>query len=196
MSNESIDFGVKAEEPKVLVLVDANNVTGHARSIGRKVNFPGLIEFFSRFGNIDEARIYASLPPENFGGLIRFYDYLNHIGGERVKVIRKISRRLPSGEILHEPIRERLMMDAMYIAGSIRPDAIVLCSGNGSYVPLVLRLRRYGIKTIIAFPPQKTSEELRDVASEFVDLTDFFSSGEPLESRVPESEVPALLKAG
>lgn len=193
MSNESIEVGGQGGEPKVMVLVDANSVAGHARSVGRKVNFPGLVGSFSQFGDIVETRIYVSLPPENFGGLLRYYDYLVHTG---MKVIRKQGMRLPSGQISHNATKERLMMDAMYISGSIRPDAVVLCSGNGAFVHLVLRLRRYGIRTIIASTPNRTSEELRSVANDFVDLTDFLSLGEPLISRVPEPEVVELLEAG
>lgn len=192
VSDESIEVGIRAKEPKVLVLVDANSVAADARVMGRKVNFPGLVNVFSRFGSIIEARIYASLPPENSSGLVRFYDYLAHIG---MKVVRKSATRLPSGRIIHDETNDQLVDDTMYKAGTLRPQVVVLCSGNRFYFQLLLRLHRYGIRTIIASTPQGISQELRTIASDFVDLTEFLSLGEPLTSRMLKPAVPQPLEA-
>ena len=61
-----------------------------------------------------------------------------------------------------------IVIDAIRTAPSL--DVIILCSGDGDFVPLVEYLKNRGKRVeIIAFG-KTTSSELREVADEFIDL--------------------------
>ncbi len=65
-----------------------------------------------------------------------------------------------------------MTMELMRTAEQIRPDTIVLLSGDKDFVPVVLELRRRGIRVeIAAFSDYNAARELILKSSEFIELS-------------------------
>ncbi|MGL4208319.1 MAG: NYN domain-containing protein [Candidatus Adiutrix sp.] len=74
-----------------------------------------------------------------------------------------------------------MAIDAMDLSLRIKPDTVVLVTGDADFAHLALTIRREGIKVEVASVPQTLSSELKTSASSLIDLTDLFLSFEPFE---------------
>ncbi len=63
-----------------------------------------------------------------------------------------------------------MTMELMRIAQDIRPDIIVLCSGDGDFVPVIEYLRSKGIRVEVASFIDATSRDVILKCSSFIDL--------------------------
>lgn len=61
-----------------------------------------------------------------------------------------------------------IAVDAMRIAPSV--DAVVLCSGDGDYVPLIEQLKSMGKQAEVTAFSRSASAKLREAADDFIDL--------------------------
>jgi uncharacterized LabA/DUF88 family protein len=83
-----------------------------------------------------------------------------------------------------------MAIDAMQLATDIRPDIIVICSGDADFAHLALTLRRRGIRVEVAATKQTTAQSLRAAANMFIDLTDLMASLPALQQRAPAAADP------
>ena len=159
----------------VLVFMDLANLDGQGKAVGRRIDIPKLVEFLalpSEGRRLIDAYLYATLPPQNGDKVARWHDYLRHSG---INVVAKRAKRLPSGEIKGN-IDSLLILDAMDLVPSIRPDIVVLVTGDGGFAPLALKLRRYGVRVEVAGTSGAMASELRAAANGVIDLDPFLRS--------------------
>jgi len=123
--------------------------------------------------------VYASLPPENGDGLQRFYDWLR---SEGFQVITKRAKRLPGGRIKAD-LDTYLILDAMELGFSIRPDVITLVTGDGDYAPLCIKLRRMGIRVEVASLEAALAGELVRACQGVIDLSPWVETCTPNEGQ-------------
>lgn len=162
---------------RIITLIDFSNLLGQCQSLGRKPNLLTLRELLQnpnegRFGV--DTYIYASLPPENGEGIYRFYDWLR---SEGFQVVTKRAKRLPNGRIKAD-LDTYLILDAMELGFSIRPDVITLVTGDGDYAPLCIKLRRMGIRVEVASLEQALARELVCACQGVIDLSQWLESCE------------------
>jgi hypothetical protein len=74
-------------------------------------------------------------------------------------------------------------MDVMEIVHQVRPDIIVLGTGDGDFVPLILRVRRMGVRAEVAAFLPTTAKALRLMCSGFVDIEKYL---EEMKGRTAE----------
>jgi uncharacterized LabA/DUF88 family protein len=65
----------------------------------------------------------------------------------------------------------------------MRPDVVVLVTGDADFAHLALRLRRRGIRVEVAATTQTLGSGLRGAANEIIDLTHLLESFPPLKER-------------
>ena len=126
--------------------------------------------------------VYGSLPHENGEGRQRFYDYLR-FGG--CQVITKRTKRLPDGSFKCN-LDAELIMDAIDLSNEMRPDIVVIASGDGDFAPLATRLRRKGIRVEVASMGASLANEMKAAANGYIDLTEWANNCERTNAGAPE----------
>jgi uncharacterized LabA/DUF88 family protein len=163
----------------VLVLVDEANMTIAARRFQRRVDWLALRKFLA---DPDEGRrliemvMYVGLPPNhpNYRDKRekrqRFIRWLEQ-NGFLVVIKEGVPKDVDDGTYKAN-VDVVMAIDAMDLALSIRPDIVVLVTGDSDFAYLATQLRRRGMVVEIASDPQSQSETLRFSANGVIDLTD------------------------
>lgn len=181
------------EFSRVLVLIDFENIKIQAGKLNRRIQFPKLVDYLTDPGERRfrvDAYLYATLPPENGDPQQRYYDHLRHEG---LIVVTKRAKRLPDGSIKGN-VDSLLILDAMELALTARPDVCVLVTGDGDYAPLAMRLRRRGIRVEAACGSQGLANELKTAVNGVVCLDEFYNGCElfkPSGDKPPRGGNPA-----
>jgi uncharacterized LabA/DUF88 family protein len=69
-----------------------------------------------------------------------------------------------------------MAMDAVEMALEIRPDIVVLVTGDADFSYLSQKLRRRGIRVEVASLEKNIAPQLKKSVNSFIDLTDFFNA--------------------
>ena len=154
---------VKPKEQRVEVLIDVQNLYHSARNLYQaKVNFGEILKagiFGRKF-----IRAFAYVVRTKTGEEKPFFEALTKLGIEtRVRDLQEFY-----GGMKKADWDVGIVIDAIRTAPTL--DVVVLCSGDGDFIPLVEYLKNQGKRVeVIAFG-KTTSSKLREVADEFVDL--------------------------
>jgi uncharacterized LabA/DUF88 family protein len=89
----------------------------------------------------------------------------------------------PAQENLYKANIDVLMaIDAIELTSAMRPDVVVLVTGDSDFAPLALHLRRRGIRVEVASTLAVMGTALRGAANSVIDLLPLFESCEPLKA--------------
>ncbi len=178
---------------RILVLVDADNITGAAWNIGRKIDWQRLLDYLVNYGDsrrLVEAVAYLGLPPRTprlearRESKERFADWLRSHGW---LVVTKEGTPT-EGVGFRANVDVMLGIDAIQLAVDMRPDIVVLVSGDNEFAFLATTLRRRGIRVEVAAIASSLSTQLRASANGVIDLTHVFDPS-PSPSPSPAATV-------
>lgn len=154
---------VKPREQRVEVLIDVQNLYHSARNLfGARVNFQEILK-----KAIDGRKLIWA-----FGYVVRtksgeeknFFEALTSLGIEtRVRDLQEFydGQKKADWDV-------GIVIDAVRTAGNV--DVIVLCSGDGDFVPLVDYLKAQGKRVEVLAFERTTSSKLKEAADEFFDI--------------------------
>ncbi len=165
---------------RVLTLIDEANISASARDSGvHEVDWPTLAAFLvAREPGREpvETIVYVGLPPEmkdyaeRRAGAERFVHELRTEG-----LVVVTSEGSPTGPSHYSANVDVLMaLDAMDLAHTMKPDVVVLGTGDADFAYLARRLRRLGIRVEVAAAADSIGRHLREAANTVVDLTPLF----------------------
>ena len=153
----------KSKEQRVEVLIDVQNLYYSARNLYQsKVNFKEVLrqaiagrKFIRAFGYVVRTKTGEEKP---------FFDALSKLGIEtRVRDLQEFY-----GGAKKADWDVGIVIDAIRTSPGL--DVIVLCSGDGDFIPLVEYLKNEGKRVEVAAFGRTTSAKLKEIADEFVDL--------------------------
>ncbi|HLD70904.1 MAG TPA: NYN domain-containing protein [Negativicutes bacterium] len=153
----------KSKEQRVEVLIDVQNLYYSARNLYQsKVNFAEVLKaavagrkFIRAFGYVVRTKTGEEKP---------FFDALSKLGIEtRVRDLQEFY-----GGAKKADWDVGIVIDAIRTAASL--DVIVLCSGDGDFIPLVEYLKNQGKRVEVVAFGKSTSAKLMETADEFIDL--------------------------
>lgn len=156
-------FMQKPKEQRVEVLIDVQNLYYSARNLyNSKVNFKEVLEnsiaerkFIRAFGYVVRTKGGEEKP---------FFDALAKLGIEtRVRDLQEFY-----GGAKKADWDVGIVIDAIRTAQAL--DVIVLCSGDGDFIPLVEYLKNQGKRVEVMAFGKSTSAKLIEVADEFIDM--------------------------
>ena len=75
-----------------------------------------------------------------------------------------------------------MAIDAVELSAEMRPDVVVLVTGDSDFAYLALQLRRRGIRVEVASVAQNLGSGLKTAANEVIDLAPLFASFEVMKS--------------
>lgn len=154
---------VKPKEQRVEVLIDVQNLYHSAKNLYRgRVNFKEILK--KAIDGRKLIRAFAYVVRTKTGEEKHFFDALTNLGIEtRIRDLQEFygGQKKADWDV-------GIVIDAIRTAPNI--DVIVLCSGDGDFIPLVEYLKNQGKRVeIIAFD-KTTSARLKEVADEFCDI--------------------------
>lgn len=173
---------VPASTRRVLVFVDESNVTSSAKASNRKLDWLKLRDFLVRERELVEMVVYAGLPPamaEWQAERDKKNKFLHWLRAHGFLVMSKDGA--PAEEAHYKANVDVLMAtDAVELSVEIRPDVVVLVTGDADFAHLALQLRRRGIRVEVASIAQTLGAGLKTAANEIIDLTPLLATFEPL----------------
>ncbi|PSB02103.1 LabA-like NYN domain-containing protein [Merismopedia glauca] len=172
---------------RVLILADADNTQIAAQSFNRKLDWLKLRDYLAdpkEGRELVEMVIYVGLPPlkaqfseprKNKEKLI-FWAKSNGF-----LVVMHPGK--PKGEDYETDIDIVMAMDALELSLEIRPDIVVLVTGDSDFAYLSEKLRRRGIRVEVASVQKSLGTELKNSANSFIDLIGVFDEFQPQNRR-------------
>jgi uncharacterized LabA/DUF88 family protein len=187
-----------SQRSRVLVLVDESNVGNSVRTAGRGLDWLKLREFLAGPATgreLIEMVVYAGLPPpiptwqEERDKKNKFIHWLRSNG---FMVVTKDGAPAEEG---HYKANVDVMMaiDALELSVEMRPDAVILVTGDADFAYLAIKLRRRGIRVEVASVAQNLGNILRTAANDVIDLAPLFRAFEIMpageDKRAPAVQV-------
>ncbi len=177
---------IRAPRSRLLVLVDESNVGSSVRTAGRGLDWLKLREFLAGENTgreLIEMVVYAGLPPaipawqEERDKKNKFMQWLRSNG---FLVVTKDGSPAEEG---HYKANVDVMMaiDAVELSIEMRPDVVILVTGDADFAYLAIKLRRHGIRVEVASVAQNLGHTLRSAANEVIDLAPLFRTFEMMK---------------
>ena len=158
---------------KTLIFIDEGNLTGICGKLNRSIDWLKLREQLSREHDVLEVFIYAGLPPttpEWTEFRVKRERFLHWLESEAFYVIRKQGR--PTTQQAYKANVDVMMAaEMMELAIELKPDTIILVTGDGDFGFVVCKLRRRGIHVVVAAFENNLGEDLRISASSWLDMS-------------------------
>ena len=165
----------------VLVLVDESNVISSARALSRKLDWEKLREMLVRAEDgrrLIEVVVYIGLPPAMPEWQVerdKKNKFLHWLRSHGFLVVAKDGS--PQDATHYKANVDVLMaIDAMELCAEMRPDIVVLVTGDSDFAHLALQLRRKGIRVEVAATSAIMGAGLKGAANEVIDLTKLIES--------------------
>lgn len=152
----------------VLLFVDFANINASAEKSGRHIDYGHLLNYLTANRRLLDAYCYVPINPRNLTGRDRIIDDLWTEGYLVRKKVGNIA-----GESYKCDFDVEIAMDMVRAAIDVQPDIVVLASGDCDFVPVIMELRRRGIRTEVAGFLDTSSREVILKSSGFVDLDAF-----------------------
>jgi uncharacterized LabA/DUF88 family protein len=150
---------------RVVIVMEYSNVNRAAADAGRTVNYAELLEYLVAGRFLVEAFCYVPIDPRNRHARdaeieeLRLQGWLVHT---------KVGR--PEEQTYKCNFDVEITMEMMNIAQVIKPDTVILASGDIDFIPVVDELRRRGIRIEIAAFEAAMSRDLALHSSGCIEL--------------------------
>jgi uncharacterized LabA/DUF88 family protein len=180
---------------RVLVLVDESNVVSSVRTAGRGLDWLKLRETLAG-DNTDreliEMVVYAGLPPaipawqEERDKKNKFMHWLRSNG---FLVVTKDGAPAEEGRYKAN-VDVMMAIDAVELSVEMRPDVVILVTGDADFAYLALQLRRRGIRVEVASVAPNLGSGLKTAANEVIDLSPLFRTFALMDVQGPAPPPP------
>ena len=171
---------------RVLVVVDEANLMGTARTVNKKPDWKKIREYLA---SKDEGRelvecvAYIGLPPlrpdfaERREAKLRFVHWLRTNGF----MVASKDGTPTEGTSYKANVDVLMAIDTLALVESIRPDVVVMVTGDSDFAYLAQILRRRGIRVEAASLEQNISAELTKAVNGFIDLREVLNQCDDFE---------------
>ena len=177
---------IRAPRSKVLVLVDESNVGSSVRTAGRGLDWLKLRDFLAGPNSgrdLIEMVVYAGLPPaiptwqDERDKKNKFVHWLRSNG---FMVVTKDGAPAEEGRYKAN-VDVMMAIDALELSIEMRPDVVILVTGDADFAYLATKLRRHGIRVEVASVAANLGHTLRSAANHVIDLAPLFRTFEIIQ---------------
>jgi uncharacterized LabA/DUF88 family protein len=155
--------------PKAFFFLDYANINRIATDYNLPLDYGHLRQYLGKNRELLDAFCYVALDPRNenkYGADLEALQRAGYFLRTKVGTYKKGSFK---GNIDIE-----LALDMVEIARDVRPDVMILGSGDGDYLPVIEKLRRWGIQVEVASFRVSIGMKLQDNANFFWDLDKYY----------------------
>jgi uncharacterized LabA/DUF88 family protein len=172
-----------APRQRLLVLVDESNISSSVRTTGRGLDWLKLRDFLAGPNTgreLIEMVVYAGLPPaipiwqEERDKKNKFMQWLRSNG---FMVVTKEGSPAEEGRYKAN-VDVMMAIDALELSVEMRPDVVILVTGDADFAYLAVKLRRRGIRVEVASVAQNLGNILKSTANAVIDLAGLFRTFE------------------
>ncbi len=165
------------------MLVDESNVSSSVRTVGRGLDWLRLRDFLggpNTGRDLIEMVVYAGLPPaipawqEERDKKNKFVQWLRSNG---FMVVTKDGSPAEEGRYKAN-VDVMMAIDALELSIEMRPDVVILVTGDADFAYLATKLRRHGIRVEVASVAANLGNILRSAANDVIDLASLFRTFE------------------
>ena len=153
---------------KILFFLDYANINRAASENGIDLNYRDLLNYMSEGRFLIDAFCYVPIDPRNEHRLDK---KINELWANGYFVNHKVGTI--AGDTYKCNFDVEITIDILRIANTIKPDIVVIATGDVDLLPVVHELRNMGIRVEIACFPSAGSRKLLLQCSDFVDLSGF-----------------------
>ena len=177
------------------MLVDESNIGSSVRTAGRGLDWLKLRDFLagqSTGRDLIEMVVYAGLPPamptwqDERDKKNKFVQWLRSNG---FMVVTKDGSPAEEGRYKAN-VDVMMAIDALELSVEMRPDVVILVTGDADFAYLVIKLRRRGIRVEVASVAQNLGNMLKSTANHVIDLAGLFRTFEL--KNVQDSATPVM----
>jgi uncharacterized LabA/DUF88 family protein len=168
---------------RVLIFADWDNTFFSAKSFNRRLDWLKLSNYLA---NIREGReliemvLYIGLPPDRERFQEQRKQKEKFVYWAKTNGFLVVAKEGKSkGDEYESNIDVVMAMDAIEMSLEIKPDIVVLVTGDSDFAPLAEKLRRRGIRVEVASAAQSLGNDLKNAANSIVDLVEVFDTLEP-----------------
>ncbi|MBW4613636.1 MAG: NYN domain-containing protein [Desmonostoc vinosum HA7617-LM4] len=168
---------------RVLIFADSDNTYLAAQSFNRKIDWQKICNYLAdpkEGRELIEMVIYVGLPParERFEEQRKTKEkFVYWARNNGFLVVAKEGKA--KGEDYETNIDVVMAMDAVELALEVKPDIVVLVTGDSDFAYLAEKLRRRGMRVEVASVEQSLGSELKNAANSIIDLIEVFDSFNP-----------------
>ena len=178
----------QARASRVLVLVDESNVISSAWTTNRNMDWLKLRDFFAdekKGREVIEMVVYVGLPPAMAVWQTERDKKSKFVHWLRTNGFLVMTKDGSPAEEGHYKSNVDVMMalDAIELSMAMRPDVVILVTGDADFAYLALRLRRSGIRVEVASVAENLGSGLKSSANEVIDLAPLLGTFEMMKSR-------------
>lgn len=176
---------------KIVIFNDYANTNAAFQQQGITPDYSDLLDYFSEGRFLIEAHAFVPIDPRNPHARDRNIEDLwrqGHLVHTKVGAI--------AGESYKCDFDVEITLALMRTAEIVRPEIIVLVSGDKDFIPVILELRQRGIRVeVAAFPGVNAANEVMLKASGFIDLRIYLqeraAQKQALQAPVPDQDEDA-----
>ncbi len=167
---------------RIVIFNDFANTNAAFQSCNIVPDYSDILAYLSDGRFLVEAHAYFPIDPRNPHGKDRQIESLWKGGWLVHTKVGAIA-----GDTYKCDFDVEITLDLMRTAEIVKPDIIVLLSGDKDFVPVMLELRQRGIRVeVAAFPGKNAAREVMLKASGFIDLDAYLN--EPPDNQAGELE--------
>ena len=172
---------------KVMIFADSDNITIAAQNFNRKLDWQKIRDYLANPGEgreLVEMVIYIGLPParDRFEDQRKAKEKLIYWAKSNgFLVVTKEGKA--KGDDFETDVDLVMAMDALEFALEVRPDIVVLLTGDSDFAYLAEKLRRRGIRVEVASVEQALGADLKNSANSVIDLIPVFDEFKPQNNR-------------
>src|SRR5437588_4396940 len=173
---------------RVLVLVDESNVSSSVRTAGRGLDWLKLRDFLAGPNSgrdLIEMVVYAGLPP----AILAWQDerdrknkFVHWLRSNGFMVVTKDGASAEEG-YYKANVDVMMAIDAIELSIEMRPDVVILVTGDADFAYLATKLRRHGIRVEVASVAANLGNTLRSAANDVIDLAPLFRTFELMKTQ-------------
>lgn len=172
---------------KVVFFLDYANIHRAAREKRYRLNYQHLLHYVGEGRFLLDAHCYVPINPRNEHRRDRVIEELwqaGYIVNSKIGTI--------AGGTYKCNFDVEITMDILKAVFQVKPDIIVLATGDADFVPLVLEIRKSGVRVEVAAFEESTGAEMLSKCSGFIDLAEYYEdylvaqNGEQHEEEVAE----------
>ncbi len=180
-------------QDRVAVFIDGENIHYSAKHMNMRMDYLKLCRRLAGERRLVRSYFYTAINNQSEGKI----DFINFLKLNGFTVVTKEVRNFNELDTSTRSVRSSLDMEMAIdvLDMSQHLDSVVLCTGDGDFVPLVAALARRGKHVEVCGLREMTSTDLIAAADEYIDLAalkdELVLAGAPPLPREVRNELPA-----